>query len=263
MRPADALWAATLRSADRICVHFGRAVSKEGRILISAGTRSTRDPAYARGSFVPRRPWSEPKQDLPHLTTEHQEPPSQVGLHELPSSLIDRLRLCCDQEESAQMRRDVVEHLIDHCDQHVAKIAGRVHLIGLSESAPGGATITRNMRLPGRKKIGLHIDSWDGPAAEGRASRTQRICINIGSTERFFLFLNLPISRFAVDEALGVNAAVQSFLLANRDFPAIALRVKPGEAYIAPTELIVHDGWNPARIGLDRTFTVRADFAAL
>ena len=47
------------------------------------------------------------------------------------------------------------------------------------------------------------------------------------------------------------------------DIPTIRCRIAPGEAYIAPTENLVHDGSSVGQSEIDEQFTIRGHILAL
>ena len=104
--------------------------------------------------------------------------------------------------------------------------------------------------------VGLHLDTFDRLAiAECRAGRN-RISVNIGSQDRYFLFV--PRQAHDLLDQLASSGLLEPHEVSQlwtdqralvwqyfRAFPGteiLRLRVRPGEAYIAPTENIVHDG---------------------
>jgi hypothetical protein len=93
----------------------------------------------------------------------------------------------------------------------------------------------------------------------GRARSADRICANFGSCDRFLLFLNVAVddihSADAVEtqdgrriewrrEAVNFKTPTmlgRRFLEMFGDYPIARIRMKPGDAYISPTEDIVHE----------------------
>ncbi|MGF9763987.1 hypothetical protein AAII07_53635 [Microvirga sp. 0TCS3.31] len=98
--------------------------------------------------------------------------------------------------------------------------------------------------------VGLHIDYWDALPLEKRQLSRSRLCVNIGNTKRYFLLVNLTIAQMLeLLESKGDQAELiepahigQRFLVENPGYPVIRLRIEPGEAYLAPTENMLHDG---------------------
>lgn len=95
---------------------------------------------------------------------------------------------------------------------------------------------------------GLHYDSWDKKDWNDRSETRNRICINLGIEERYFLFVNLELKtvteklkaleEFDYNSKKGPNTA---FLKNHPNYPVIRVRLEPGEYYIAPTEVMIHD----------------------
>lgn len=259
----DPLWAAALHREDAIGVYLAPGISAAGRSMISAGTERTGDADFAPDSFVPRGPWADGESVVHRILRPKQQPNGQVGVYTVDPDIVRQLQRSCEPNAGLELRRGTVERLLEHCDTQIARVGGNVHIIGLTESRAGGPTITRDNQQPGRPKVGLHVDSWDGPEIADRAQRSQRICINLGCSYRFLLFINRPVTELDGTFPADVNKTVRKFLREHRDYPVVAVRVNAGEAYIAPTEYLIHDGWNPSEGQPDRTFTVRAHFEAL
>ena len=87
-------------------------------------------------------------------------------------------------------------------------------------------------------------------AIQQRHTARNRICVNLGREERRFLFINLTLAKMF--EALGRDLTTNKdyygtdlghdFMLAYPSYPVVRLTVKPREAYIAPTDNLIHDG---------------------
>jgi hypothetical protein len=96
-----------------------------------------------------------------------------------------------------------------------------------------------------------------GRSTERRTS-SNRLCLNLGQGDRYLLFVNRGIdeARTMLDEANfidrpnaeNVTTLTASFLKLAPDTPVYALRIRPGEAYVAPTEYVIHDGFVPGRL---------------
>lgn len=107
--------------------------------------------------------------------------------------------------------------------------------------------------------IGLHVDNFYDFAVSRRELSPNRVCVNLGSDDRFFLFLNIPLGRLCKlmnNESSGEKEFMATF----PSYPVVRVRIRPGEAYIAPTENILHDGSSIGRNTMDITFSVRGRF---
>lgn len=145
--------------------------------------------------------------------------------------------------------------------------------IGLSFNHSGLDTVTFDIKS--NCYIGLHFDSWDRLPFRQRHQARNRICINMGREDRFLLSINLtaveilhllqeiqhqevqkriwwrrviPNSQKYYDyaseacEKMGATSIGQEFMKCFPEYPVIKLRIAPREAYIAPTENMIHDG---------------------
>jgi hypothetical protein len=125
-------------------------------------------------------------------------------------------------------------------------------------------------------RVGLHVDSWFRLPLGSRAQAPVRLCANFGWNDRFLLFLNISVDQLAngeirtfagwVDEQTRKKsgllrrpiALVREFLTAFPDYPIGRIRIRPGEAYLAPTENLAHDGSSVASATLDVTCHIHA-----
>jgi len=98
-----------------------------------------------------------------------------------------------------------------------------------------------------RKLTGLHIDRWERKPIGSCKSARNRVCLNMGPRHRYLVFTTIELSvlteRFRLDETVPVTTVhAQAYLREQPLTSVYRLRVEPGEAYVAPTECIIHDG---------------------
>lgn len=176
----------------------------------------------------------------------------------------------------------IVEYLLPLCS---SKESLTIHHVGVNPS--GLPTVTFNHAT--NRFIGLHLDSWDGLPIENRYLSTNRICINLGFEDRFLLFVNLTLMDIFYLSQIDIPASQMNSVWENRkqdirdryfsststfsqiclielrhdfltkypNYPVIKLRISPGEAYIAPTENMIHDGCTIGKTFFDVSMTVR------
>lgn len=112
--------------------------------------------------------------------------------------------------------------------------------------------------------VGLHMDSWFSASLENRDSGLpSRMCINLGPEDRYFLFMNLPLR--ALQQRVGSNIEDPIkfpglYMNAFPDYPVFRLTIHPGEAYIAPTEILIHDATSLGKKYADATLVVMGNF---
>jgi hypothetical protein len=252
-------------------------------MTVSAGVRrgAAGPHIYLADALAPVPPWRAARADEVALLTAG--PPAEgawIGLVRLRPQVwtaFSELRECLqrapsitvaralvDAPEWEELTRRVTLSLLPAMQDGGAAAAGA----GLGVHPPGLATVTWDPSRGGF--IGLHLDSWYGPnPPPERAAAPGRISINLGDEERYFLFCNLTIADMAKGLATldpsdliagGAGALARAFLRRSSSYPIVRLRVRPGEAYIAPTENICHDGSTEGQSGWDLSLTIRGRF---
>uniref|UniRef100_B8HRD8 Uncharacterized protein n=1 Tax=Cyanothece sp. (strain PCC 7425 / ATCC 29141) TaxID=395961 RepID=B8HRD8_CYAP4 len=132
----------------------------------------------------------------------------------------------------------------------------------LNLAPPGLWTSTLDLANHNSSYVGLHLDSWDCLPLRRRHQSRNRICINLGREDRYFLLFNLTLMQmfqklgYSDQEVYkhyrGTNIG-QEFMLRYPDYPVTRLKLAPGEAYIAPTDNMIHDASTLGQHYLDIT----------
>jgi hypothetical protein len=97
-------------------------------------------------------------------------------------------------------------------------------------------------------RIGLHIDNFDRMSWATRHRSRRRLCLNFGPGTRYLVFANVDvydICRFqgcAPPDAHPHTGDVRRYVAAEGPVLCLRVRLSPGQGYIAPTELLPHDG---------------------
>jgi hypothetical protein len=139
---------------------------------------------------------------------------------------------------------------------------------GISIKPPGLPTVT--VESSTHRLIGLHVDDWYSFAIGRRHHSPNRTCVNLGCEDRNFLFLNLTVAQMyeelqragrKVDADSGGTPIARAFMTAFPRYPVLRLRIRPGEAYIAPTENIAHDASSIEMSAMDVSLQIRGRFA--
>jgi hypothetical protein len=97
--------------------------------------------------------------------------------------------------------------------------------------------------------VGLHFDHYDRLPSDRRHTARNRLVLNLGTGPRHLVFVNLPLMRIRRGLGTPWDAPVgnwSAYLLhglvtVRPDYPAVRLRLDPGDVYIAPTDHLVHD----------------------
>jgi len=247
--------------------------------------------AYEPGAVVPRFEWRGPTRDeAAILSTPHPagSVAMSVALVQFGATVehhLSTIREECSGNRRVQALKQILGRKLcrDAFQAISTVIDDRFRVPGclVSEAQAGGfcvklsehPTTTVNPRT--NLLVGLHLDDWyDLPLAK-RKHAANRICLNAGDADRFFLFLNVPIwticeilRRRPLDElkglvggeriascdleslhrSVGGTNVARAFMQLFPDYPVVRIRIGPGQAYMAPTEGIVHDaggGANP------------------
>ncbi|MEJ1961755.1 MAG: hypothetical protein WDO56_09485 [Gammaproteobacteria bacterium] len=134
-------------------------------------------------------------------------------------------------------------------------------------SVPSWSMVSVRIGEPGRVISsgfqGLHIDLYGPLVQEQLASRYagSRLVVNLTDETRYVAFINLRLatmlSRYpqlrqlpqlmdAIDASMGATQSqgivANAFMESFPEYPVIRLAVEPGQAYIAPTTAIPHEG---------------------
>lgn len=98
--------------------------------------------------------------------------------------------------------------------------------------------------------MGLHIDNAFGIPLSDYTIRSNRISLNLGKEDRYLFVINKTVAEISalVEDACDISNIEDEQMLCNlffqyySDYPVLKLRIKPNEAYIAPTDNLIHDG---------------------
>jgi hypothetical protein len=154
---------------------------------------------------------------------------------------------------------DIFSAISEHC-----QVFGSVQAMTLSRDE--GEWETTTIEGTTGLRVGLHVDNWDRIPIGSRQTATNRICLNLGPRDRYFLFLPLAFDNVAeiVErssprkmEHLHPTSIARTFMQQFPKFPIFRMRLAPGDAYIASTENLVHDGSTQELQGDCLTLTIR------
>lgn len=119
--------------------------------------------------------------------------------------------------------------------------------VGQRTSQPGEITTSlRSQEDPTR--FGIHVDNWESLEAHCRLKSRRRLCINAGPGRRYLLLGTLDVLDIARtlhpgdDEVVPHTAHIRQWVREGSQLLVLRIRLEPGEGYIAPTELLPHDG---------------------
>jgi hypothetical protein len=258
------------------------------RIELSRGTMlATGTPyaaAYCGTAFIPREPWRPPSEEEIELLCSSEEPDGPIG------SWVSIVCVPNEIVEPFAFLHEALRHQRSHFDLE-SYSGGKEYLQGISQATAytamfslpdqtlfDGANVyanaagmpTSTVESTTNRFLGLHVDGWYPTTLEGKIHMPNRISINLGLEDRFLLLINLPLcrvfqlleERYPEDgERFEIGIKLRTlFMCRFPDYPVVKLRIRPSEAYIAPTENFIHDGCNTGQTSADLTFVARGYF---
>ncbi|MFJ4655652.1 hypothetical protein ACIP5Y_30605 [Nocardia sp. NPDC088792] len=269
---------------DGMTLKFPPGAAYAGRVELSSGFLPAAEGplpgTYAPGSCVPRPPWRPPSCHESSLLygTPGALPGEWIALLPVPQRVLEA---CADLRAAAAAGAEQAVRSL------IAGPGGRMALVELIRWAttltdparPGieapllyGMTPAGNltMTIGGHgRRVGLHVDTWYDNSLAERAAAPNRISVNLGARERFLLCVNAPLQVMAAalrDRGLLDGVSDPRFALGARfmqvfpDYPVTKITVRPGEAYLAPTENMLHDGYAEPHGQVDLQFSCRGRF---
>ncbi len=123
--------------------------------------------------------------------------------------------------------------------------------LGHTDSPAGQRTTTVDQRVD--RRTGIHLDNWDKlPMAERSRSR-RRLAINLGPGDRYVIVATQDIcdlhASHPIDAPFPSTADLRELARLGVPLRCVRIRFEPGEGYLAPTELVPHDG---STFGIDQ-----------
>jgi hypothetical protein len=249
------------------------------RILLSAGVcrvESLNGIACKGPTYIPQKPWRKPTKEENEILAatkndllSHQT----IGIVKLPAKLAEKFERFnfsnCKNHHEISILSATKEYkaLIDDTINYYEKFAdiknsSIPHNIYLGE--PNLLNNTFNQK--DKTFIGLHLDSFERNS-ETREGARNRICINLGKDPRYLLFYNLRFDQMAemcqmkkVERNGNPYEILHTFFERFNAYPVIKIQINPYEAYIAPTENVIHDGSTEGTKNLDINLAIRGYF---
>lgn len=251
---------------------------------------------YLQDCFLPKQEWRTVNSvELEQLTTSTDDIQSnwdlgsQIGIINVPDHLVQPFRqiirsIDIDLRKPSEDVRKVLLHpkyqyaiqeICAHLQQYTLIPNDEIKNLGVHCSQPKLVTTTVNAvkYLPHKPYVGLHLDSWENAPLRRRRLSSNRICINIGEESRYLLMINLSLMK--IFDLLGLSTISDisqhyrgvklpsEFMQFFPSYPVIKITLAPNEAYIAPTENIIHDASTLDKQELDFSLTFLGKFGIL
>ncbi len=247
-----------------------------GRICLSRGTCradtiGTGAQRYVADARVPLPDWYPATQEELSALWSATAPPAHrgVGIVRLLSPQMIRLFENRDDvfqraDDSDTLKHPLIGLLLDII-RNAGILTRQVHSARVGRDDPGLITMTRAVDQDAR--VGMHFDMWDRLAVDDLESGSNRVSVNLGPSDRYFIFLNQTaagmaaiLNRENVPFRHDVNSIGVAFMSAFPDYPIVRVRLRPGDAYIAPTENLLHDGNSSDVVDINHYLSVRGRF---
>jgi hypothetical protein len=225
---------------------------------------------YALEARIPRGPWQSAALKQKRVSTSPVAktiavlPPSSTLLAVAATLGVDRIS-SLDQCDAFNESPDhgTLSRAVQEAFSSSILSTDKPRSLGLRIGEPEMPTTTWDYSA--KVQLGLHVDDWDRMSLTQRESARNRLCVNLGSERRFLLFVPLSMRRLL--ELLDVNDEdvqhldpILRFFDAFPEYPVCRISIAPGEAYIAPTENIVHDGSTLGSSSVDRCLAMLGRF---
>jgi hypothetical protein len=248
-------------------------------IWLNSGTTQEIEPVfddivYRRDAFVPKDNWREVNlTEYNNIFTNNAsefnfwDSGSSIGIIQFPNDVLAPLEAIlegvrnspaatsedCKFVDIHPEQKNAIEKVNKYIVDHYCMSTSRLQVIGLQTTIPGLITVASSYNQDVMTKLydGMHLDSWDRDPLKRRHKARNRMCINFGCEDRYFLFINLTLMdmfyALNLSEPEDIYKHYRGTSIGNEfmkkfpHYPVVKLRVRPKEAYIAPTENIIHD----------------------
>ncbi|RBL89646.1 hypothetical protein [Chitinophaga flava] len=239
--------------------------------------------SYISNAYKPRDEWRKITEDeLSMLKADLQsgnESSSTIYIFDIPGVLknkfenitlnkvISKRHFLKVQSEKKELFRQYADLLNKYCS-HFLQEGKEISKGFYSVNDANLSTTTKYFK--GKQYTGLHIDNIDNLAIDKAHDAQNRLCINLGTQKRYFLFVNQPLSEmktWILNQKGSFNAKntqwhlSQLFCRTYGTYPIVRIPLDPYQAYIAPTENILHDGSNIGSTAPDITYTLLGHFS--
>lgn len=224
------------------------------RIHLSKGVYSpTTMHQYANTAYLPKEPWRQMmNHEMPLLIKKQKNYSSSATLLRVPKEIIDpfmhlglpliNTRNAFYSALSTPEGQWAISNAEKYVDSYLVKGEGFKIIPVFNE--PG---LTTTAFVPERNHfIGLHVDYLFQQTIFQRQNSANRISINLGNQDRYLIYINFTlddlIELLQPSPSCTTDELVLHFFQRFPNYPVIRVTIKPGEAYIAPTQNLIHDG---------------------
>lgn len=205
-----------------------------GRCAIAPVRQTGSEPGYDDAAIVPDENWT----TLTAADAEH---------HRADGSMPAGVRIELVRRPLPDLDPDDLEGRLEAAAR-LDPLNGRwpTELLGCTASPGNWATTTEDSSTG--RRIGLHVDNFDRLPYARRHQGRRRLCLNLGPGPRYLLIGDHDIQQ--IYRTLHADADrhhphtddIRRYVAAGHPLRCLRIRLDPGDGYIAPTELLAHDG---------------------
>ncbi|MFD7137011.1 hypothetical protein [Streptomyces sp. NPDC059894] len=220
---------------------FGTFDDIRDRCEIAPVRQTDNEPGYDDGAIVPGEDWKA-------ITSDEAEQ------HRADDSAPDSVRIELVSRPLPDLDPDDLAGRIETAAR-LDPLNGRwpTQLLGCTASPGNWATTTEDSAT--RRRIGLHVDNFDRLPYPRRHHGRRRLCLNLGPGPRYLLIGDHDIQQIC--RTLHADSGrhyphtqhVRQYVTDGHPLRCLRIRLEPGDGYIAPTELLPHDG---STLGIDQ-----------
>lgn len=217
---------------------------------------------YCQPSFVPSEYWKEvPKEQVSITNISSAKPGHTIMVFPFSAAIFnsfDEIRI------SARVKQNSYWDILQWRNTPQAKSAAvALHALAKKFCYPNDdslqsigvniydrelPTITTDPGL--YKRLGLHTDIFDTHQGIPSPTKYSRVLFNLSDHDHWFSYIDMSIQELESwykQQKTGIkypssHDCAMHLLHTQTNIPIYAFRVRPGEAYIAPTENCIHDG---------------------
>jgi hypothetical protein len=240
------------------------------RLEFCSQTAESSDPEFCPGSVVPGARWT------PATAVDGANETSwmsfgegvpllhNVALIRMPPGLLDGHLLTNVEWRDSEARRSDLKARVDEVCRVLTSTPAAMRHRGTFHGVPGKTSACTTRHPSSRRLVGLHIDMIDSEPIAVADRAMNRLCVNLGPGRRWFVFMPVALQSVVaacrLREADVLTSEHFRHFLHGRTAPLVyRISVEPGDAYIAPTQILLHDGQSDSQDG-QHLYTVVGPF---
>jgi hypothetical protein len=187
-----------------------------------------------------------------------------VALIRLPAALLEgHLLTGVKWQESDARRRDLKARMDEIC-RLLSSTPEALQHKGTFKGVRGKTSLHTTRNPSDKRLVGLHVDQIDHEPIATVERAMNRFCVNLGPVRRWFVFLPVALESVVKACRLTERDVLRSgyfhrTVQKHAGLIVCRIPIEPGDAYIAPTQIMLHDGQSDSQDG-ERLYTVVGPF---